>query len=85
MASTEDDSPSEETALLPPSLHQKAFGRLLEDETSSIVQTHVTKDEQALAGSAVGERLPYNDYTTIDWMHDLVRFYCPAQQQKPMN
>lgn len=26
-----------------------------------------------MAASVVGERLPYNDYTTIDWMHDLVK------------
>jgi chloride channel 3/4/5 len=33
----------------------------------------LSKDEQALADTAVGERLAYNDYTTIDWLHDLVR------------
>lgn len=41
---------------------------------SSIILSHVSKDEQELAGTAIGERLPYNDYTTIDWLHDLV---CP--------
>jgi len=30
------------------------------------------KDEQQLADNTAGERLPYNDYTTIDWLHDLV-------------
>lgn len=25
-----------------------------------------------MADTAVGERLKYNDYTTIDWLHDLV-------------
>ena len=29
--------------------------------------------EQLIAQSAVGERLPYSNYTTIDWLHDLVR------------
>jgi hypothetical protein len=38
----------------------------------SIISSHVSKDEHELAGTAVGERLPYNDYTTIDWLHDLV-------------
>lgn len=40
----------------------------------SIVSSHVSQDEQLLADTSVGERLPYNDYTTIDWLHDLVRF-----------
>lgn len=38
----------------------------------SIISSHVSKDEAELGGTAVGERLPYNDYTTIDWLHDLV-------------
>jgi hypothetical protein len=25
-----------------------------------------------MGDTAVGERLKYNDYTTIDWLHDLV-------------
>ncbi|KAF2816705.1 chloride channel-like protein 3 [Mytilinidion resinicola] len=29
--------------------------------------------EAALAGTSVGERLAYNDYTTIDWLHELVK------------
>lgn len=49
-----------------------------EAETSSILSSHFSKDEQALGETAVGERLPYNDYTTIDWLHDLVGppFFC---------
>lgn len=39
---------------------------------SSIISSHVSKDEQTLGALAIGERLPYNDYTTIDWLHDLV-------------
>lgn len=42
------------------------------EEASSIISSHVSKEEQELAWTAVGERLPYNDYTTIDWLHDLV-------------
>lgn len=38
----------------------------------SIVSSSVTKEEQALGGSTIGERLLYNDYTIIDWLHDLV-------------
>ncbi|GME66260.1 H(+)/Cl(-) exchange transporter 5 [Neofusicoccum parvum] len=33
-------------------------------------------EQQLMATSAVGERLPYNDYTTIDWLHDLVKDSC---------
>lgn len=43
-----------------------------DEEAFSIIASTVTKEEQQLAGSTVGERLPYNDYTTIDWLHDLV-------------
>jgi hypothetical protein len=42
------------------------------DEAYSIVSSAVSKDEQALGSTAIGERLPYNDYSTIDWLHDLV-------------
>ena len=41
-------------------------------DAQSILSSHVSKDEQALSATPVGERLPYNDYTTIDWLHDLV-------------
>jgi hypothetical protein len=44
-----------------------------DEEAHSILSSHVSKEEAALAGSTVGERLPYNDYTTIDWLHDLVQ------------
>ena len=29
--------------------------------------------EATLKHDSTGERLPYNDYTTIDWMQELVR------------
>ncbi len=59
-------------------LYQVANDRRLsavvqEDDAASFIGSHVSKDEQALADAPVGERLPYNDYTTIDWLHDLVR------------
>ncbi len=43
-----------------------------QDEATSIASSRISKEEQKLAGTAIGERLPYNDYTTIDWLHDLV-------------
>ncbi|TVY28105.1 hypothetical protein LHYA1_G002735 [Lachnellula hyalina] len=33
----------------------------------------LSKGERALAETAIGERLSYNDYTTIDWLHDFGR------------
>ncbi|OQO12171.1 hypothetical protein B0A48_02812 [Cryoendolithus antarcticus] len=43
------------------------------EDADSFARSHVTKDEQKLSETAIGERLPYNDYTTIDWLHDLVK------------
>jgi chloride channel 3/4/5 len=37
------------------------------------LSSHISKDERALHSTPLGERLPYNDYTTIDWLHDLVK------------
>ena len=48
------------------------LGSLRGDEAHSIIASAISKDEQALGSTAIGERLPYNDYTTIDWLHDLV-------------
>ncbi|EME48738.1 hypothetical protein DOTSEDRAFT_67688 [Dothistroma septosporum NZE10] len=44
-----------------------------EEEVQSILSSHITEEEHKLAESSVGERLAYNDYTTIDWLHDLVK------------
>jgi hypothetical protein len=46
----------------------------LHPDVESLVSSHLSKEELALGASPVGERLPYNDYTTIDWLHDLVCF-----------
>jgi chloride channel 3/4/5 len=51
-----------------------------EDDVQSVLSSHVSKDELNLGVTAIGERLPYNDYTTIDWLHDLVR---PASNPHP--
>lgn len=44
-----------------------------QSDAQSIISSQLSKEEQLLSDTAVGERLPYNDYTTIDWLHDLVR------------
>jgi hypothetical protein len=39
----------------------------------SVVSSHPDQGEPSVADASVFERLPYNDYTTIDWLHELVR------------
>ncbi|KAJ2904812.1 putative chloride channel [Zalerion maritima] len=41
-------------------------------DVESVVSSRLSADELALGDSAIGERLPYAAYTTIDWLHDLV-------------
>lgn len=71
----------ERAPLLEASVNQNHIVRLDED-VESMVQSHLTKDEQNLYDASVGERLAYNDYTTIDWLHDLVRFYKATYKKK---
>lgn len=71
----------ERAPLLEASVNQNHIVRLDED-VESMVQSHLTKDEQNLYDASVGERLAYNDYTTIDWLHDLVRFYQATEEKK---
>ncbi|XPS97967.1 hypothetical protein M3J09_007183 [Ascochyta lentis] len=59
-----------------PLLHDPGLSQLQHEqdlETASTISTTLSKEEQQLPDSTVGERLPYNDYTTIDWLHDLVK------------
>lgn len=51
--------------------HRPAHLRLL---SSGSLAGRFSTEERALgvSGVDVGERLPYNDYSTIDWLHDLV-------------
>lgn len=49
-------------------------------KSSSVQQYHAfpwlkrdsVVEETEMADTSIGERLPYNDYTTIDQLHDLV-------------
>nr|POE56882.1 isoform 4 of h(+)/cl(-) exchange transporter 3 [Quercus suber] len=72
MASTLDQT-DEHTPLLQVNGRRLSELARQDDQASSILESHVTIEEQKLADSSVGERLPYNDYTTIDWLHDLVK------------
>jgi chloride channel 3/4/5 len=68
----DEEHANEQTHLLP---HNKLLGSISVRRSSnaeSIISSHLSEDELALGGTAVGERLAYNDYTTIDWLHDLV-------------
>ena len=76
----DEEQPTERSRLLP---HDPRLS-IRDAETDSIISSHVSKEEQLLGETAVGERLPYNDYTTIDWLHDLVSIES-YQSQKPSN
>lgn len=56
----------------------------LDADVESLVSSSFSKDERALhaVSAAVGERLPYNDYATIDWLHDLVKDNARVSQQQ---
>ncbi len=67
------DQATERTHLLLQVANDRRLSQIQQADVESLISSHVTKEEQALSGTPVGERLPYNDYTTIDWLHDLVR------------
>lgn len=46
--------------------------QLTQSSNSINKDPEATAEEIKMADTAVGERLKYNDYTTIDWLHDLV-------------
>ncbi|KAL9090877.1 MAG: hypothetical protein Q9165_005085 [Trypethelium subeluteriae] len=73
MAVPEDHQNHERTPLLSAASDRRLSVWQRDEEASSIVESHVTKDELLMAGNPVGERLPYNNYTTIDWLHDLIK------------
>lgn len=67
-------------------LHGVAYGHTTRRRSvgtaSSILSSRLSLDELALADTAIGERLPYNAYQTIDWLHDLV---LPPPPPSPMD
>ena len=71
---------NEQTHLLPHVVNDRRLSAIHhEADADSIISSHVSKEEQLLSTIPVGERLPYNDYTTIDWLHDLVRLGLAAR------
>ena len=78
------EQPNECSKLLShPANDQRLSAVQQEDDAQSVIGSYVSKDEQALSSASIGERLPYNDYTTIDWLHDLVPY--PAFELKGIN
>lgn len=68
-----EQHPTERTHLLPHLAHDRRFSAVQQEaDAESLISAHVSKEEQLLAATSIGERLPYNDYTTMDWLHDLV-------------
>lgn len=63
---------TETTHLLPPSFSRLRDGDNDAESVRSHAESTMSKEEIGMGITAVGERLPYNDYATIDWMHDLV-------------
>lgn len=78
---TDVEQATERTKLLYHLGNDRRRSTVLDEDAHSLVSDHVSKAEQALGNTPIGERLPYNDYTTIDWLHDLVRCdgYCDEQ------
>ena len=78
------EQPNERTNLLSHPANDRRLSTVQqEDDAQSVISSYVSKDERALSSTPVGERLPYNDYTTVDWLHDLVRY--PIFQLKEGN
>ncbi|KAJ8114020.1 hypothetical protein OPT61_g3999 [Boeremia exigua] len=63
------EAQSEQTPLL----HDSRLSQLQHEQDVETASTSPSKEEPQFLDSTVGERLPYNDYTTIDWLHDLVK------------
>ena len=64
---------TERTHLLPHIANGRRLSAAQQEDAQSIVSSRLSKDEQALRKTSVGDRLPYNAYNTIDWLHELVR------------
>jgi hypothetical protein len=67
----ESEEPHERSRLL--STASIVARRAVHDvERQPSISSIISKDEEALGNTAVGEILPYNDYSSIDFLHDLV-------------
>lgn len=78
---TDEEQANERTQLLLHVANDRRLSIIRQEDAYSVLSSHLSKEERALSSTPVGERLPYNDYTTIDWLHDLVRIQ-PLLQHK---
>ncbi|KAI9873206.1 MAG: hypothetical protein M1830_000711, partial [Pleopsidium flavum] len=70
----DQEQANERSRLLMPVPHDRRLSAVQQGQDAhSILSSNLSKEEQALSSTPIGERLPYNDYTTIDWLHDLVK------------
>ena len=81
----DEEHTNEHSQLLP---HNKQPGTVSvrpQSDAESILSSHLSRDELALGNTVIGERLAYNDYTTIDWLHDLVGSSAPGRMLPTTN
>lgn len=74
---SEMDSASEESSLISSDNDIQTYGihhRGRQD--SRTLDRYLSESEQRLKETYVGERLPYSDYSSIDFLHDLVSIDC---------
>lgn len=71
------DSTSEESSLISSDNDMQTYGvnhRGRQDNRT--LDRYLSESEQRLKETYVGERLPYSDYSSIDFLHDLVSIDC---------
>ena len=78
---TDVEQANERTQLLLHVANDRPLSAIRQEDADTVLSSNLSKKEQALSLTTVGERLPYNDYTTIDWLHDLVRSWRPLSVQ----
>ena len=78
---TDVEPANERTQLLLHVANDRRLSAIRQEDADTVLSNNLSKKEQALSFTSVGERLPYNDYTTIDSLHDLVRSWRPLSVQ----
>jgi hypothetical protein len=71
--STEDHHDADRIQFIPPSERTPLINRRYTLNIDAESLSAWTKESHALASTTLGDRLPYANYSTIDWLHDLVR------------
>ena len=79
---TDVEQANERTKLLYHVANDRRLSAVLDEDAQSVISDQVSKAEQALGSTSIGERLPYNDYTTIDWLHDLASWHTTVTKKR---